>query len=117
MKILKPTVHGLLDYIAVLIFALAPSVLGLTGTAMFVCYILAAAHFVLTAGTKFPLGLVKVIGFQAHGMIEFFVAVFLLVGGYFLGGSAAGKGFLIGAGAVIFLVFILTDYSAADGTA
>jgi hypothetical protein len=112
VRILKPTIHGVLDYVTILIFALAPTLLQLSGTAMIVCYVLAAAHLLLTAATKFPLGLIKVLAFQVHGMVEFFVALFLLVGGYFLGGSTPGKAFLIGAGAVILIVFVTTDYAA-----
>ena len=44
MKVISDTAHGLLDYFTVAIFALAPSILGLSGFAALVSYALAAIH-------------------------------------------------------------------------
>src|SRR5882724_8895728 len=38
MKVISDTAHGILDYLTVAIFALAPSILGLTGFAALVSY-------------------------------------------------------------------------------
>jgi hypothetical protein len=48
MKVISDTAHGILDYLTVAIFALAPSILGLTGFAALVSYALAAIHLVMT---------------------------------------------------------------------
>jgi len=47
--------HGILDYLTVAIFALAPGVVGLTGVASIVSYALAIIHLAMTVATKAPL--------------------------------------------------------------
>ena len=45
MRIISDTTRGILDYLTVAIFVLAPSILSLTGFTVFVSYVLAAIHF------------------------------------------------------------------------
>jgi hypothetical protein len=47
MKILSPTLHGYLDYVTVLLFLAAPTVIGLTGMAKAIACALAAVHFAI----------------------------------------------------------------------
>jgi hypothetical protein len=61
MKVISDTAHGILDYLTVAIFALAPGVLGLSGFAALVSYALAAIHLVMTLLTNMPLGVLKII--------------------------------------------------------
>jgi hypothetical protein len=57
LKVISDTTHGILDYLTVAIFALAPSILGLTGFAALVSYALAAIHLAMTLLTNMPSGL------------------------------------------------------------
>jgi len=76
MRALSPTVHGILDYLVVIAFALAPSLLGLSGVPATISYVLAVVHLLLTLVTAFPLGAVKLVPFPVHGAIEFVVSMF-----------------------------------------
>ena len=70
MKKLTAIQHGYIDYLAVVLFLAAPSVLGLTGMAGTFAYVLAAIHLALTLLTAFPLSVYKLIPFEIHGWIE-----------------------------------------------
>jgi len=116
MKILSPRVHGYLDFVVVAAFALAPTVLGFSKTPATIAYALAVIHLLLTLATAFPMGIVKLVPFTVHGAIEL-VVVFALLGIPFLFGFAdeiVARNFFMGFAVVIFLVWLMTDYKAAE---
>jgi hypothetical protein len=113
MKILSPTQHGYLDYLTVVIFLLAPSLIGLTGMAGTIAYLLAGIHLAMTLVTDFPLGAVKKLPFQIHGWVERFVGPVLVLLPFVFGFDGAAKSFYIVIGFVIILVGLLTDYQQA----
>lgn len=112
MRILDARVHGLLDLALVVIFLLAPLVYGLGGSPAAIAFLLAAVHLILTLLTRFPMGLSKLIPFWVHGLIELFVGVFLVIlptiAGYAPGSPA--RRFYTVIGAVILVIWVLTDY-------
>ena len=112
MKVLSPRGHGYIDYLVVLAFCAAPSVLEFEGTPETAAYALAGVHLLLTILTDFPLGLAKLVPFPLHGILEFLVAILLVALPWVLGfhGIEAAKMFYIGAGASVLLVFLITDY-------
>lgn len=112
MKIVSPGAHGVLDYVTVVAFALAPTVLGFSGLPATICYVLAAVHLVLTLVTAFGAGLAKVVPFHLHGVIELVVSLVLIVLPWLLGFASvpAARWFFVGAGVVIFVVWLLTAY-------
>lgn len=112
MKILSPRVHGYLDFLVVAVFLLAPALFGLTGAPATISYALAAIHLVLTLLTAFPFGIVKVIPFTVHGALELVTAIALVALPWLLGFSAElpARNFYVGAGFVIFVVWLITDY-------
>lgn len=115
MRVLRPTVHGILDYVVVIAFALAPSLLGLSGVPATLSYALAVVHLLLTLVTAFPLGAVKLVPLPLHGAIELVVSIVLVAVPWLLQFShdTLPRDFYVGAGAVIFVVWLMTDYSAA----
>jgi hypothetical protein len=118
MRIIDARVHGLLDLAFVLIFLLAPLVYGLGGSPAAISYALAAVHLVLTLLTRYPMGLRKVISFVAHGIVELLVGVFLVILPTIVGyapGSPARRFYTL-IGAVILVIWILTDYRTRDTT-
>ena len=110
--LLSPRVHGVLDYVTVAVFALAPALLGLDGLAATASYALAAIHLAMTLATAFPLGVVSAVPFRLHGTVELVVGVALVALGLALF-DGAGQAFFIAMGAVILAVWAATDY---DGT-
>jgi hypothetical protein len=118
MRLLDARIHGLLDLALVVIFLFAPLLYGLGGSPAAIAYALAVVHLVLTLLTRYPMGLRKVIPFLAHGIIELLVGVFLLVlptiGGY--GPGSPARRFYTVIGAIILIIWVLTDYRRRDET-
>jgi hypothetical protein len=111
MKILSDTAHGILDYVTVAVFALAPSLLGLTGTAALISYALAVIHLAMTVLTDMPLGVIKIIPLKLHALVELAVGPVLVVGALGLPSFfAGGQAFFVAAGVAIFLVWLLSNY-------
>ncbi len=116
MKILTPRMHGYLDFVVVATFALAPALLNFSATPARISYSLAVVHLLLTLFTRFPAGIVKLVPFPIHGGIEFIVSFTLLAIPFLFGFAAetTARNFFIGFGVVIFLVWLTTDYKAAE---
>jgi hypothetical protein len=111
VKIISDQMHGVLDYITVIIFAIAPSLIGLTGVAAVVSYVLAIVHFSMTVTTNMPLGVVKLIPIKLHAIVELIVGPVLLVGGLAAPAlSTDSRTFFVVMGAVIFAVWLLSSY-------
>ncbi len=108
-KPIAPRLHGVLDYVVVVVFLLAPALLGLSGLAAMVSYVLAGVHLLMTVLTAFPLGLAAVVPFSLHGTVEVVVGVLLAVLAFALFEGVA-TGFYLAMGLVILLVWALTDY-------
>src|SRR5207237_7283516 len=66
--------HGIIDYAMVIFLIIGPRLIGFNGKQATFCYILAAVHLALTVLTRFPLGVLKVVGFPLHGVVEFLAA-------------------------------------------
>lgn len=115
MKVLSPGAHGVLDYLTVALFALAPTVLGFSGLPATICYVLAVIHLLLTLLTAFGPGLVSVVPFRLHGMVELVVSIVLIVLPWLLGFASVvtARYFFVVMGVVIFLVWLLTAYTPA----
>ncbi len=114
MKVISDTTHGILDYATVGLFALAPSVLGLTGTAALISYALAGIHLAMTVLTDMPLGVIKVIPMKLHALVELLVGPTLVIGALALPALfAGGQTFFMAAGVLIFVVWLLSNYGPA----
>ena len=116
MKILNPRTHGYLDYVTVILFLVAPTVLGLTGIPAMLAYALAIIHLVMTLATDFPLGVVPLIPFTIHGWVERVVGPLLIIVPFVLGFSTdlAARNFYVAIGVVIVLVGLVTDYKGTE---
>jgi hypothetical protein len=111
MKVISDTAHGLLDYFTVAIFALAPSILGLSGFAALVSYALAAIHLVMTVLTDMPLGVFKIIPIRLHALVEMLVGPVLVVAALVLPTLLGDKReFFLVMGLVILAVWFLSSY-------
>jgi hypothetical protein len=111
MKIIPDHTHGIIDYATVLIFALAPDLLGFTGTAALISYALAGIHLAMTLLTSMPLGIFKIIPMKLHSVVELCVGSVLIIGAFAFPAVAAGaQPFFILMGVVIFLVWLFSHY-------
>ena len=112
MRPIHARVHRILDFVTVVGFALAPSVLGLSGLAAALAYVLAVVHLLLTTLTRFPPGEGGLVPFQAHGFIELVVGAALVVAPFALRWAGVPRTFYVVAGVVILVVWALTAYRA-----
>lgn len=110
MKILNPTIHGYLDFLTVIIFAVAPNVFGFDGLPAYISYALAAVHLTLTLMTAFPKGVIQLVPFSVHGGIELVVSITLIILPFVLGFTATARNFFVGIAVVIFVVWLLSNY-------
>jgi hypothetical protein len=119
MKILRPKMHGILDYVVVGLFLAAPSLFGFGGLPAAIAYALAGVHLALTLMTAFPLGAVKLVPLPVHGAIELVVSLALPALPFVLRFAAepVARNFFLGAGAVIFITWLITDYRGATAAA
>jgi hypothetical protein len=111
MKIISDTVHGVMDYATVILFALAPSILGLAEVATAICYALAVVHLAMTLLTDMPLGVVKAIPIRLHALVELVVGPVLIAGALaFPAWAGDGRAFFVIVGAAIFMIWLLSRY-------
>jgi hypothetical protein len=111
MKVISNTKHGIIDYITVALFLLAPTLLGLTGLAVMLCYALAAIHLGMTLLTDMPLGLIKLIPMNLHAAVEMMVGPVLIIGSLAAPSLGGGRAFFAIAGISICVVWLLSSYT------
>lgn len=116
MHALKPRIHSYLDYAAIVFLFLAPSLFGLTGTPATLAYAVGLAYLGLVVLTAYPGGALRIIPFTVHGTIEFITAFALIASPWILNfaGDATARNLFVAMGAMLFVVWMVTDYRAAD---
>jgi len=105
--------HGIVDYVTVLTFLLAPTLFDFGGWPAAISYLLAGVHLLLTLATRFPFGMFDAVPLRAHGVIELVVGLVLIALPWILADLFIEPGaqwFFVGIGVVIFVVWALTDY-------
>lgn len=119
MRFISARIHGMLDFVVVILFLLGPLVMGLGGSPAAISYTLAVVHLVMTLMTRFPAGRWKTIPFFVHGIVELVVGIVLLILPSFEGYSpgSPARQFYLAMGAVILVVWALTAYRGPDADA
>jgi hypothetical protein len=113
---LSPRVHGFIDYGSVVFLVLSPMLFGFSGVPATLCYLFAGALLVLSLITAYPLGVAKLVPFTIHGAIEAVSAVGLVLAPFLFGFSdvPAARNFFLVAGVALGIVFLVTNYKAAE---
>jgi hypothetical protein len=114
MRLIPAVAHRVLDFVTVVAFALAPSVLGLPGPAAALSYVLALVHLTMTLLTRFspeergpvPLGL--------HGAVESLVGVTLIALPWLVKWHGVALFLYVSAGMVILAVGAASQYRMAQ---
>ena len=114
MNLTSAKIHGYLDYLVVLVFLCAPTLLHLSIRPAVISYSLAGIHLLLTLLTDFPPGVLKIVPLKWHGIIELIVGPVLIVLPFFIGfgPEPAAQYFYIVIGIVILIAWFLTDYGS-----
>lgn len=117
MKIISSKSHGILDYIFSAFILASPLLFKMEGTLCTITYLLGAVHLCLTVLTDFEVGLIKVIPFRIHGLIEIIVSLGLAVLAFWFYNNANTFGFYyyMALAITIVVVFILTDFKSTPG--
>jgi hypothetical protein len=110
MKIISNEVHAVLDYVTVVIFAFAPTVIGLSGVAAIISYVLAVVHLSMTLVTDMPFSLAKLVPIKLHALVEAVVGPVLVIGGLFIAFSTPARVFFVAMGVIIIAVWLLSSY-------
>ena len=114
MKIISTQQHAILDYITVLIFVLAPTILGISGAPAVVSYILAVVHLTMTVLTDMPLSLVRLVPLKLHALVEAIVGPVLIIGALALLPATTARWFYIAMGVIIVGVWLLSSYETSN---
>lgn len=114
MKILNASIHGILDYATVIAFASAPTLLGFSGPAAMLAYLLAAVHLAMTVLTDMPLGVAKIIPMRIHALVEMLVGPTVIAAALLAPSLVMGaQGFFVASGIAICAIWFLSDYAPA----
>jgi hypothetical protein len=116
MKIISAPFHAIIDYLFVLILALAPYLLHLSPNAANVSYLFAGIHLLLTLLTQNKGSLIGIVPFRVHGLIEFVAgAAFLGLAFWFSSkNDRQAYYYFLTLGLVCIVVFFLTDYNKSS---
>lgn len=113
MKVLSPAAHGVLDYITVVVFALAPTLFELQHPFSTAFYVLAAGYLLIALLTDYPMSFRRVIPFPLHGAFELVSGLVFIVLPFLFGfadDQPVARNLFIGSGIVFLLVWFITDW-------
>ena len=117
MKIISPTLHGVLDYLTCGLFLTAPTIFDFTGTYATVCYILAAGYLLISLITNMPLGAFKVLPFWLHGRLELVSGAVFIASPWlfdFANENGTARNFFVAMGVVFLVVFLCTRWRTQE---
>ena len=115
---LNERIHSTLDYLTV-VFLVSIGLFGFFSPYFSHLLIaLAAIHLLLTVCTNFSVGLVNLVPLNVHGYIELAVSIGLIPAPFLLhyAAEAPAKMFTWVFAAVLFVLFLLTNYHSATAT-
>ncbi|GAB2949614.1 hypothetical protein GCM10027048_13380 [Hymenobacter coalescens] len=113
MRVLSPSAHGVLDYLTVAFFALAPTLFDLQAPYATAFYVLAAGYLLIALLTDYPLGAMRMIPFPLHGGFELVSGLVFMVLPFVFGFSddqPVARNLFIGSSIFFLLSWLMTDW-------
>lgn len=112
MKIISAKAHGIIDYLFILFVFASPTLFKMEGALCTITYGLAVIHLFVTAMTDFELGLVKLIPFRIHGLLEVVVSFILAILAiwFYNNGYESGFYYYMTLAVIVMIVFLMTDF-------
>jgi len=109
--------HGIIDYVLAVLLLFGPEIAHFAGRQAIWCRLLGAILLIVALLTRYPLGIVKKIGFVSHGIVEIFLGIVLLFLPWTRGFSAGvlSRNFFVSMALLILVVWLLTDFRAIRG--
>jgi hypothetical protein len=111
--------HGIIDYALVILLVVGPSIFVFAGRQATWSYIFAAVLFVMAVLTRYPLGVIKIVGLGIHGFVELLIAICLIAApwyGNFAKGVTSPR-FYLTIGIMMLVLWFLTDFRGVRGRA
>jgi len=111
MRIIPPILHGIADYIFVVILWIAPTVFDFGGFPQTLCYIVGSFYLINTIIQKTQAGVIRGVPIGIHTWIDFLFGAFMIVSPFLFAfdGESAPKLFFIIGGIIIALWGLITD--------
>ena len=112
MRIIPPGIHGILDYLTVILLVASPWLFSMDAVLSLIVYLTAGFQFLLSIFTVYQWGIIRLISFPVHGGIELVAGFLLLLLALFFRHAANMMGFYfyLSMAAIYLIVFLLTDY-------
>jgi hypothetical protein len=104
--------HGILDYALAILLLAAPSVVGFAGIQARWAYIFGGVLLVMAIVTRYPLGIIKIVGLGIHGFVELLLALCLIAAPWY-GNFARGvlsRNFYVMLGLLMLVLWFITDF-------
>jgi len=104
--------HGFLDYALAILLLSAPSEVGFAGVQAKWAYIFGGTLLLMAFLTRYPLGIVKIVGLGIHGFVEILIAICLIAAPWY-GNFARGvlsRNFYVMLGLLMLVLWFLTDF-------
>jgi uncharacterized membrane protein YtjA (UPF0391 family) len=114
MRLIPASFHRILDFVTVVAFALIPSILGWTGMAAALSYVLAVVHLAMTMLTRFASTERRPVSLGLHGIVEAVVGIALVVLPSVAPWGGTPRAIFTAAGVTILVVRVLSQYRWAD---
>lgn len=113
MKIIHSKMHGVLDYLTVVVLLVSPTIFQMQDGLSHFTYWTAIIQFILSICTRYEWGLFRILSFPAHGFIECIAAILFVLAAFFFRHAVDMKGFYfcLALAIVYFVVFTLTDFT------
>jgi len=109
--------HGIIDYVLAVLLLFGPEIAHFAGRQAIWCRLIGALLLIVALLTRYPLGIVKMIGFVSHGVVEIILGIALLILPWTRGFSAGvlSRNFFVSMALLILVVWLLTDFRAIRG--
>ncbi|MEA2416389.1 MAG: hypothetical protein QOI58_3046 [Thermoanaerobaculia bacterium] len=104
--------HGILDYALAILLLVGPSVVGFAGVQAKWAYIFGGVLLAMAILTRYPLGIIKVVGLGIHGFVELLLALCLIAAPWY-GNFARGvlsRNFYVMLGLLMLVLWFITDF-------
>ncbi|HEX8679242.1 MAG TPA: hypothetical protein VF683_04755 [Chthoniobacterales bacterium] len=88
MRIIRTFVHGIIDYVAGMVFFFAPEIFGFAdgpGSATMIARVAGVVSLVYALSTNYELGVVKFLSMRAHLIIDYLMGLLFLVSPFAFG--------------------------------
>jgi hypothetical protein len=113
VRFLPAWFHAIADYAVAALLILVPIVAGGSGLAVATGVTVGIVVAVVSALTRYPLGVVKVLPFTVHSAGDYLAAALLVIAPFALTYTGTDRGlsvFYIAAGAAVLAVSLITNY-------